>query len=485
MFRTIKAKFIIGFFVIFVLSFLVLNQTVKETIWSNNQKVVTSDLVDLKKNSIVYVRQAFLINHYKSNELYFSDMATDMVNDLTHSTGSNVSVYSVDGELLASSDEAAFLKKSDEDLKEAISGNTAYHIIYDRSKAEALFSYPVVIDGTKVGILRFSKDFSLLYKQSGEIVDFIFYIALAIFAVAYLFSYILSRNITIPLTKLTEASSDIKKGNLDVDINFHRKDEIGQLAVNFNEMISRIKDQISTIEKDRDQLKELNEQEKRFYDNITHELKTPLTSILGYAEMIKEKGESDQKFFNKGMNHIIEESRRLHNLVLKLLEISRSSSINQKFDRVDAGGILKDVCESMSFRAERYKKRIQAEIEENLYVYGQADRLRQLFINLLDNAIKYSSANSEIMVEAKAVEEKIHLIFKNPSPPFEDVQYSKLFQPHYSASNQTTEKGSMGLGLSIVKAIVEEHKGAIKMFYEENQTIVAMEINRLGEEEPS
>lgn len=80
-----------------------------------------------------------MINHYKSNELYFSDMATDMVNDLTHSTGSNVSVYSVDGELLASSDEAAFLKKSDEDLKEAISGNTAYHIIYDRSKAEALF----------------------------------------------------------------------------------------------------------------------------------------------------------------------------------------------------------------------------------------------------------------------------------------------------------------------------------------------------------
>lgn len=76
---------------------------------------------------------------------------------------------------------------------------------------------------------------------------------------------------------------------MDVDINFHRKDEIGQLAVNFNEMISRIKDQISTIEKDRDQLKELNEQEKRFYDNITHELKTPLTSILGYAEMIKKR----------------------------------------------------------------------------------------------------------------------------------------------------------------------------------------------------
>lgn len=81
---------------------------------------------------------------------------------------------------------------------------------------------------------------------------------------AFLFSYILSRHITIPLVKLTEASSQVKKGKLDVDIQIRRKDEIGQLAVNFNDMINRIRDQISTIERDRDRLKELNEQEKRF-----------------------------------------------------------------------------------------------------------------------------------------------------------------------------------------------------------------------------
>ena len=67
------------------------------------------------------------------------------------------------------------------------------------------------------------------------------------------------------------ASSQVKKGKLDVDIQIRRKDEIGQLAVNFNDMINRIRDQISTIERDRDRLKELNEQEKRFFDNMTHE----------------------------------------------------------------------------------------------------------------------------------------------------------------------------------------------------------------------
>nr|WP_194395489.1 HAMP domain-containing sensor histidine kinase [Bacillus subtilis] len=460
---------------IFSLSFLVLNQTVKSVIWSSNEKIVTSDLIELKKNSIVYINQAFLINHYKNNELYFGDMADEIVDSLTHSTGSNVGVYTVDGTLLSSSNKTVFSQGIDEDLTKAINGKSAYHITYDRNQAQVFFSYPVVIDGAKVGILRFSKDFNLLYKQSGEILNIIFYIALAIFVAAFLFSYILSRHITIPIVKLTEATSEVKKGKLDVDIHFPRKDEIGQLTVNFNDMITRIRDQISTIEKDRDRLKELNEQEKRFFDNMTHELKTPLTSIQGYAEIIKQKGESDQAFFNKGMNHIVEESRRLHNLVIKLLEVSRETS-KEQFDRIDTGTILKDVCESMKFRAERYKKKITCEIEEGLYVYGQKNRVRQLFINLLDNAIKYSLSHSEIMIQAKVVGDQVLFIFKNPSDPYNDNQYKKVFQPFYSINQKVTEEGSLGLGLSIVKTIVEEHGGTIKMFYEENHTIITIEL---------
>ncbi|MET4565619.1 HAMP domain-containing sensor histidine kinase [Bacillus subtilis] len=475
MLRTIKGKFIIGFFLIFSLSFLVLNQTVKSVIWSSNEKIVTSDLIDLKKNSIMYINQAFLINHYKNNELYFGDMADEIVDSLTHSTESNVGVYTVDGTLLSSSNKTMFSQGIDDDLAKAINGKNAYHITYDRNQAQVFFSYPVVIDGAKVGILRFSKDFNLLYKQSGEILNIIFYIALAIFVAAFLFSYILSRHITIPIVKLTEATSEVKKGKLDVDIHFSRKDEIGQLTVNFNDMITRIRDQISTIEKDRDRLKELNEQEKRFFDNMTHELKTPLTSIQGYAEIIKQKGESDQAFFNKGMNHIVEESRRLHNLVIKLLEVSRETS-KEQFDRIDAGTILKDVCESMKFRAERYKKKITYEIEDSLYVYGQKNRVRQLFINLLDNAIKYSLSHSEIMIQAKVAGDQVLFMFKNPSDPYDDNQYTKVFQPFYSINQKVTEEGSLGLGLSIVKTIVEKHGGTIKMFYEENHTIITIEL---------
>lgn len=293
---------------------------------------------------------------------------------------------------------------------------------------------------------------------------------------AFLFSYILSRHITIPLVKLTDATSQVKKGKLDMDIHFNRKDEIGQLAVNFNDMISRIREQILTIERDRDRLKELNEQEKRFFDNMTHELKTPLTSIQGYAEIIKDKGESDRAFFDKGMNHIVEESRRLHHLVIKLLEVSRETSKGAQFDRIDAGEILNDVCESMKFRAERYKKRIACDIEDGLYVHGQVSRLRQLFINLLDNAIKYSLSHSEIFIKAEIVGENILFTFKNPSAPLENDQHSKMFQPFYSVNQKIKEEGSVGLGLSIVKTIVDEHGGTIEMFYEENHTVIHVEL---------
>ncbi|MDR9855867.1 HAMP domain-containing sensor histidine kinase [Paenibacillus sp. VCA1] len=476
MIRTIRAKFIAGFFLIFSLSFLVLNQTVNEIIRTSNQKIVTSDLVGMKNNSNVYVRQAFLINHFTNDNIYFGQMAEEMVNDLNHATGSSVSAYTVDGVLLFSSDKTVFAGRGDDDLKQAVAGKTAYNISYGRDQGAVLFSYPVVIDGTKVGILRFAKDFTLLYEQSGRISDIIFYIALAIFAAAFLFSYILSRHITIPLVKLTRASTEVKNGNLDVRIRFKRKDEIGRLAVNFNEMINRISSQISTIEKDRDRLKELNEQEKRFFDNVTHELKTPLTSILGYAEMIREKGEADRAFFEKGMNHIVEESRRLHGMVLKLLEVSRRPSDDRELEQVDAGQILQDVCDSMSFRAKRYKKSIVCQADERLYVNGQPDRLRQLFINLLDNAIKYSSPHAEISAKAEMDAGLVRFSFGNPGEPIPPDQLKNLFQPFYSVSRNFKEEGSVGLGLSIAKSIVDDHGGSIRLVSQEGRIMVDVEI---------
>lgn len=480
MIRKISIKFLIGFLLIFSLSFVVLNQTVKEFIRNSNQSLVTNELEGLKNNSNGYVRQAFLINHYSSNQLYFGEIAKEIAVDLNRMTDSGVGIYNLNGKLLYASDATVFPIHMQSDLQQAISGNTAYSITYDGRHTTVLFSYPVIIDGAKVGILRFHKDFSALYRQTGQVLQITLYIALAIFAAAFLFSYILSRHITIPLTRLTQASTEVKNGNLDVRLHIKRKDEIGRLADNFNDMIDQISRQIHIIEKDRDHLKQLHEQEKHFFDNITHELKTPLTSILGYAEIIRKNGEKDPVFFDKGMNHIIEESRRLHDMVLKLLEVSRNQNTIHEWQPVDAGPILLDVCESMTMRAQRYKKQIQCDISGNLMLLGDGDRIRQLFINLVDNAIKYSLPCSTVSVKGERDRDHIRLLFSNPSDPIDGEYLSRLFQPFYLAHASSTEKGSVGLGLSIVKSIVQQLEGTVHIANDHHQTIVTVELPAYG-----
>ncbi|GMK44575.1 sensor histidine kinase [Paenibacillus glycanilyticus] len=478
MLHTLRSKFVIGFFLIFCLSFLLLNVTLKEYIRSSNKSIVTSDLIDLKNNGNIYVTQAFLINHFTNNDLYFGQMAEEMAGDLRRATSSDVSAYTIDGNLLYSTDAGKFAGRSTDDLKLALKGKTAYTISYKGSAGSVLYSYPVVIDGVKVGILRFAKDFSSLYEQTGRILNLIFYLALAIFLAAFVFSYLLSRHITIPLMKLTNASTEVIRGNRNVRLAFRRKDEIGRLADNFNDMIERIDSQIATIGRDRDRLQSLIEQEKRFFDNVTHELKTPLTSILGYAEIIRENGESDPAFFRKGMTHIVDESRRLHGMVLNLLEVSRRDAVREEAEPIDAGVLLRDLCDAMSIRAKRYKKSIVLTAGDGLVVFGEADRLRQLFINLLDNAIKYSAPLAEIAVagEHGPNGKTLRFMISNPGETLSAGQIASAFKPFYSGDRTFKEEGSMGLGLSIVQSIVEDHCGTIRMESDKGRTTVYVEL---------
>ncbi|MBD2848080.1 HAMP domain-containing histidine kinase [Paenibacillus sp. IB182496] len=472
MFRTISARFAVGFLLIFTLAFLILNQSVKEVIRTSNQKIITDDLNGLKQNSSVYVRQAFLIRQYANGELYFGQMAEEMVSELRYATSSEVSAYATDGTLLSSSQPAAFAGQDDADLQQAMQGKTAYLITYDDDSGTVLFSYPVVMDGLEVGILRFSKDFSLLYGQSGRILDTIFYMALAIFAAVFLLSYLLSRHMTLPLAKLARASKAVRGGNLEVRAEIRRKDEIGRLAADFNGMIEQIGSQISTIASDRDRLKRMSEERKQFFDNVTHELKTPLTSILGYGEMIREKGETDRSLFDKGMTHIVEESRRLQGMVLNLLEMSSGGAGSEPFEVTDAGSMLRDVCESMAFRAQRYRKTLVCESGDGLWIEGQPRRLRQVLINLIDNAIKYSAPQAEIAAMAEAADGDVRLVVRNPGETIAPEQLDRWFQPFYMSDHGTPEAGSVGLGLSIVKAIVDDHGGTVRMVSADRMTRV-------------
>ncbi|MBD2871704.1 sensor histidine kinase [Paenibacillus arenilitoris] len=475
MLYTIKAKFLIGFFVIFSVFFLILNQWVTRQIESANQTTVTNNLKDLKNNSNGYIRQSFLTHHFENDTIYFEQMAEELGMNLQYASSSGVGLYSLAGEQLYASDQADFPAEGG-DLLQALQGKTAYTITLEGGQASVLYAYPIVIDGTEVGIVRFAKDFSSLYEQSGYMQRTIFLTALAVFAAAFLFSYILSRHITVPVVKLTQASTEVMNGNLNVRLAIKRKDELGKLAVNFGSMLQKLRNQFAIIEKDRDRLEELYVHRKRFFDNVTHELKTPLTTIMGYAEIIRADGVKDPAIFEKGMNHIVDESKRLHDMVLKLLEMSKASEGHESHVTLDAAQLLAEVCDTMTIKAQRYKKTIRCVAPAGLLVHGRSDRLRQLFINLLDNAIKYSEAHSDIAASARLEGEHVRIVISNQGEPISPEHLDKIFEPYYRAGNPSKESESAGLGLSISKSIVDEHQGRIRLTSDGGATNVSIDL---------
>jgi signal transduction histidine kinase len=255
-------------------------------------------------------------------------------------------------------------------------------------------------------------------------------------------------------------------GDFNLYINIKSKDEIGELANTFKLMVQRIKEQISIIERDRDSLMESQKQNKVFFDNVTHELKTPLTTILGYAQVIKENGFNDKDFFDKGISYIINESKRLNDMVINILELSTVSTGNSEynFEKIDLSKLTETTCEEMSIKGKKYNIDIHFNNKKPLYVRGDYNRLREVLVNIIDNSIKYGNVNSVIDVEVYSRDEIINLMVRDRGSGIPPAHIDRIFEPFYRISkHDSREKGSAGLGLSIVKNILDRHDAKISI----------------------
>ncbi len=244
------------------------------------------------------------------------------------------------------------------------------------------------------------------------------------------------------------------------ELDVKRKDEVGNLVSYYNSMAREIRSQIETIRTERDAVRRSYEYSKSFYDNLTHELKTPITIILGYAEMMKETDFGDSEFVRKGTDEIISESRRLHGMVTELLEQKAGASSVK--ERTDVSKIASDVASAMDLKAKRYGSRIVCD-SEAVCVYAYPERIREVIVNLVDNAVKYGRAGADILVHAGRNGEHAEISVRNlkdAANPFDGS--GKYFLPFHGSREQgRSETGSVGLGLSIVKKIVEENGGNI------------------------
>lgn len=265
---------------------------------------------------------------------------------------------------------------------------------------------------------------------------------------------IMASHIINPLRKITEATKKVATGNLKVKVDVDRKDEIGELAQNFNIMV----DELNSIEYLR----------KDFISNISHELKTPIASIQGFAKLLSDDNLSKEEK-EEYINIILEETQRLSNLssnMLKLSKLEKQEIVTNKTEYRLDNQIRKAII-MLDEKINSKKIKISLDSSE-VSIYEDEDLIMEIWINLINNAIKYSNENGEIKIKVIEEENDVKVSIKDEGIGIPKDKQERIFEKFYQVENTRAGEGS-GLGLAIVKRIVDLIKGEIEVESKEKQ----------------
>ena len=316
-------------------------------------------------------------------------------------------------------------------------------------------------DGSEVvGMVFAVSSTSAINNMWRAFIGLFFMTSIVVLMVAFAASSVVSMQQTKPIQDMVRATRQYAQGNFDIRMEDNgRRDEIGELATSFNAMA--------------ESLQQTERQRREFIANISHELKTPMTTIAGYTDGILDgtiPPESERQY----LQIISGESRRLSRLVRRMLDVSQL----QAMDPLKMGSHF-DVCESMRRVLISLEKKItdrgldvEADIpDEPILVLGDNDLITQVIYNLLENATKFATPGSTLYLGVSTLDGKARVTVRNHGETIPPEELPLLFERfHKSDKSRSEDKTGVGLGLYIVKTILEQHKEKISATSENGVT---------------
>ena len=270
-------------------------------------------------------------------------------------------------------------------------------------------------------------------------------------ALAIILSWLIARWVAAPLNQMVETSQLVASGRYDLEFQPGGPREVVSLAQAFNEMVRQV---------------EVSQRAQQdFVANVSHDLKTPLTSIQGFAQAILDGTAEDVAAQRHAAQVIYDESDRLSRMVDDLLELARidAGQITFKRERVLITSLLENVVERQVLRAEEVNVRVITSIPNLPDLVGDGDRLAQVFTNLLDNAIKHTPKDGSVTLWAEVDRGWISVHVDDSGPGIPPEELSRIFERFYQVDKARTgaSRRGVGLGLAISREIVRGHHGRI------------------------
>jgi signal transduction histidine kinase len=323
---------------------------------------------------------------------------------------------------------------------------------------------PYLDQGKFYGGVLLTSPISGSVEMIKQINKFLLYTILIALAVSFFQSTLLSRIHVHRIKRLREATSQVSAGNYDVKVNSSNFDEIGELANDFNHMVDKINKSMEEIES-------LENRRRQFMADVSHEMRTPLTTISGVIEGLKNNmiSEEDKE---RGINLVSQEARRLIRLVNENLDYEkiRSNQIQLFKEEIQVSEVLEIIQEQLSLLAEEKQNQIIVEAPEELHVQADYDRIVQILINITKNSIQFTS-DGTIWLRGREEKDGVIIEVEDTGIGIDSAEVEKIWRRFYKADISRTSNpyGEFGLGLSIVKQLVLLHNGEINVFSEKGK----------------
>lgn len=458
--RTLYLKLLLSYFIYGIVAFIIICTFTQRLTSRYMEKQEASQLY--REASIIasdyateYFKSSMSLNDFQNHMEIISDYMT-----------AEVWVVSPDGEILLDSSDPEIGKRSNDtgagnspyiikDFDITDFGNSYYTVgkFYNEFSSDQLSVFSSITEGYQ------TRAYIILHKDMNSVTDGIngflnisFYTVAFIFLLAFLILALFVRAIYRPLIKITESASRYAKGDFTSKIDIHSNDELGYLANTLNYMAT----ELDTLEED----------QRKFVSNVSHDFRSPLTSIKGYVEAMLD-GTIPVEMQDKYLNIILFETNRLNKLTQSLIDLNQFGHHGIRLDIADFDINNMIRMTILTFEGKCAEKGVSFDLVltgKELFVRGDMTKIQQVLYNLIDNAIKFSNSNSSIKIETSIKNEKVFISVKDSGIGIPKDSLKKIWERFYKTDvSRGKDKRGSGLGLSIVKEIIQAHNENINV----------------------
>ena len=346
----------------------------------------------------------------------------------------------------------------DEEWNKIKEGQTVI-VKQDRNRFDQAVTFvllPYIRNGTFLGGILLASPISGSREMISQINQYLWYAVMIALVVAIILSWLLSKIHVNRIKRLQEATSLVAAGDYTVRLPSSNFDEIGELGEDFNEMVEKLYQSNEEIES-------LENRRRQFIADVSHELRTPLTTINGVIQGIKNDMIVEEEK-EKGIQLVSKETNRLIRLVNENLDYEkiRSNQVKLMITEIELVEVLEIIKDQLEILADEKNNKILVEVEDHVMVHADYDRLVQILINITKNSIQFTE-NGRITLRGKAGIRETIIEIEDTGIGMDPKEIENIWRRFYKAdlSRTTNPYGEFGLGLSIVKKLVQLHNGDI------------------------